>query len=90
MLSTNKEEAMAYTTRKINRNRVAIEKDGEVVCYVRAKEAAGWIWRAEKSEAEEATYAAERRAARLANVQAYLAVRATRRAEAARQLNLFA
>jgi len=81
---------MAYTTRKISRNRVAIEKDGEVVCYVPAKEAANWIARREQAEVEAIEYAAAVRADRLANVQAYLAVRAARRAEAARQLNLFA
>lgn len=78
---------MPFTTRKIHRNMVAIERDGAVVCYLRPNEVRGWIFRAERAEIEDAHYAALAAEQRRERITEYLAERSARRAQAARQLS---
>jgi len=76
--------AGTFTATKVSRNWI-VTREGynEIACYLNDKEVDGWLFRAARSVAEEAAYAAERRA----DVDAYLARRATR--PVSTQLNLF-
>ncbi|MER9506014.1 hypothetical protein [Mesorhizobium sp. M0579] len=79
---------MAYTTEKLSRNRTAIYRDGVYLCQLRPAEVAGWIFRAERSDANDIEWQKLRRGHRIEAATAYLAKRATR-AAASVQLTLF-
>lgn len=53
-------------------------KTGEYLTQLRNKEVAGWVHHATRSIEQEAAYAPQRQAQRLANVRGYLAKRAAR------------
>ena len=80
---------MAYITEKLSRNCIAIRREGfdEILCFLKPKEVASWIFRAEKADAENVQYEIERRARRLEIVGEYLAKRAARPVQL--QLSLF-
>lgn len=69
---------MAYTTEKLSRNRTAIYRDGVYLCQLMPKEVAGWIFRAERSDARDAEFAIAQRAYRVEAAREYLAKRAAR------------
>jgi hypothetical protein len=80
-------DAVAYTTEKLSKSRVAIYRDGAYLCQLRPAEVAGWIFRAERSNANDVEWEELRRVYRVEAATAYLAKRATR--AAAVQLTLF-
>lgn len=57
---------------------VASAETREVQCYLTKKEVHSWLFRVARSAAQDAVTTVEDRTARLARVQAYLAVRAAR------------
>lgn len=79
-LASNERDAKpaTFTTRTVSRTRVAIERNGKPLCYLRPNEVRSWLDRAQRAEAEEIVFQAERRAARLRNVRDYLARRKAR------------
>lgn len=80
-----------YSTERVgNRHtNILVAATGEHVCQLRNNEVASWLHRAERARADEAAFVTHRTNARRAAVLDYLAVRAARKAEAARQGNLF-
>lgn len=79
---------MAYTTEKLSKKRTAIFRDGVYLCQLRPAEVAGWIFKAERSDANDIEFEKLRKVYRLEAATAYLAKRATR-AAASVQLTLF-
>ncbi|QKC89974.1 hypothetical protein EB230_17345 [Mesorhizobium sp. NZP2234] len=79
---------MAYTTEKLSKTRTAIYRDGVYLCQLMPAEVAGWIFRAERSDAIDIEAAISERAYRVEAATAYLAKRAIR-AAASVQLSLF-
>lgn len=80
---------MAYTTEKVGKRHTNIidVETGEHVCQLRNDEVRTWLFRAERSEANDKEAAIAQRAYRLEAAQAYLAKRSVRPA-AYRQLEL--
>ena len=72
---------MAYTTEKLSKTRVAIYRDGEYLCQLKPNEVSGWIFRAERSDAQDIETAAATRAYRIEAARTYLAKRAARPVE---------
>lgn len=68
----------AYSTEKLGRNHVAIFKDGEYLCQLRPNEVAGWIFRMERSDRNDAESAIAAKGYQRERVLAYLARRASR------------
>lgn len=79
----------AYTTEKLSKTRTAIYKNGEYLCQLRPAEVASWIFRAERSDANDIEWDKLRQVYRVEAVTAYLASRAARTASAGVQLSLF-
>jgi hypothetical protein len=59
--------------------------DGDVMRFYSKRECEAWIAKAERNAAKDAEWAEIERKARVEKVEAYLAVRAFRKAEAAKQ-----
>lgn len=71
---------MPYTTEKVGKrhtNIVDAETD-EHVCQLRNDEVRGWLFRAERSEANDREHAVARRGYRMYEVRAYLVKRSAR------------
>lgn len=82
-------KAPTYTTEKLSKNRVAIFEDGEYICQLRPEEVKAWLFRAEESAKRYVENQAYCTVQRIICALEYLAVRAARKAETAKQLELF-
>lgn len=80
-----------FTLEKVGRGRTNIIEaaTGEMITQLRNAEVASWVYRVTKARDEDAAFAIERRAVRIANAREYLEIRRIREADRGVQLSLF-
>lgn len=82
---------MPYTTEKVGKRHTNIfdAETGDYVCQLRNDEVRAWLFRAERSEANDKAHAIARRAYRIEAAQTYIAKRTIREASRHVQLSMF-